>query len=51
VGGLGQAARLARSLAVPVALLLAWEGISLAGWVTPLILRRRRRWRCAGGPT
>jgi NitT/TauT family transport system permease protein len=34
----GRAGRLVRSLAVPVALLLAWEGISLAGWVTPLIL-------------
>jgi NitT/TauT family transport system permease protein len=34
----GSAARLFRSLVVPVALLLAWEGISLAGWVTPLIL-------------
>jgi NitT/TauT family transport system permease protein len=35
---MGSAARLLRSLAVPVALLLAWEGISRAGWVTPLIL-------------
>jgi NitT/TauT family transport system permease protein len=32
------AAALARSLAVPVLLLLAWEGASRAGWVTPLIL-------------
>lgn len=31
-------ARLFRSLLVPVALLLAWEGIARAGWVTPLIL-------------
>jgi NitT/TauT family transport system permease protein len=29
---------IAKSLAVPLVLLLAWEGISLAGWVTPLIL-------------
>src|SRR5512137_1129799 len=35
---MGNSARLVRSLAVPVALLLAWEGISRAGWVTPLIL-------------
>jgi NitT/TauT family transport system permease protein len=35
---MGSAARLVRSLAVPLALLLAWEGISRAGWVTPLIL-------------
>src|SRR5512136_989299 len=35
---MGSAARLVRSLAVPVTLLLAWEGISRAGWVTPLIL-------------
>ena len=35
---MGSASRLVRSLAVPVALLLAWEGISRAGWVTPLIL-------------
>lgn len=27
-----------RSLVVPLALLLAWEGIARAGWVTPLIL-------------
>jgi NitT/TauT family transport system permease protein len=29
---------MARSLIVPVGLLLCWEGISRAGWVTPLIL-------------
>jgi NitT/TauT family transport system permease protein len=29
---------LAKSLVVPLAILLAWEGISRAGWVTPLIL-------------
>jgi NitT/TauT family transport system permease protein len=34
----GGPARLLRSLAVPLALLLAWEGISRAGLVTPLIL-------------
>ncbi len=34
----GSAARLFRSLLVPVTLLLCWEGISRAGWVTPLIL-------------
>jgi NitT/TauT family transport system permease protein len=35
---MGRAAGLGRSLLVPVVLLLAWEGISRAGWVTPLIL-------------
>ncbi|MBK9516431.1 MAG: ABC transporter permease [Anaeromyxobacter sp.] len=35
---MGRAAGLLRSLVVPVALLLAWEGIARAGWVTPLIL-------------
>jgi NitT/TauT family transport system permease protein len=34
----GRVAGLARSLVVPVALLLLWEGIARAGWVTPLIL-------------
>jgi NitT/TauT family transport system permease protein len=34
----GRAARLARSVAVPVLLLAAWEVASRAGWVTPLIL-------------
>jgi NitT/TauT family transport system permease protein len=34
----GRAGALARSLLVPVGLLLLWEGISRAGWVTPLIL-------------
>jgi NitT/TauT family transport system permease protein len=33
-----RAAAAARSLVVPVVILLAWEGISRAGWVTPLIL-------------
>lgn len=28
----------ARSVAVPAALLLAWEAVSRAGWVTPLVL-------------
>jgi len=34
----GRVAGLLKSTAVPVALLLLWEGISRAGWVTPLIL-------------
>src|SRR5512137_690656 len=34
----GGGGRLLRSLAVPVALLLAWEGVARAGLVTPLIL-------------
>ncbi len=35
---MGRAAGVFRSLIVPVVLLAAWEGISRAGWVTPLIL-------------
>ncbi len=35
---MGRVAGLLKSIAVPVALLLLWEGISRAGWVTPLIL-------------
>lgn len=35
---MGRATALARSVVVPVVILLAWEGISCAGWVTPLIL-------------
>jgi NitT/TauT family transport system permease protein len=31
-------ARIARSLVVPVLVLAAWEGISRAGWVSPIIL-------------
>ena len=34
----GRAGALLRSLAVPVGLLLAWEGVSRAGWISPLIL-------------
>ena len=34
----GRAAGLLRSVAVPAALLLAWEAVSRLGWVTPLIL-------------
>jgi len=34
----GKAAGLLRSLLVPVTLLLLWEGVARAGWVTPLIL-------------
>lgn len=33
-----RAARIARSLGVPLAFLAAWEGISRAGWVSPIIL-------------
>jgi len=33
-----RAAALARSLLVPLVVLAAWEGISRAGWVTPIIL-------------
>ena len=35
---MGRAGGVFRSLVVPVVLLAAWEGISRAGWVTPLIL-------------
>lgn len=35
---MGRAMGVLRSLVVPLALLLAWEGIARAGWVTPLIL-------------
>ncbi len=38
MGGAGRLASLARSVAVPAALLLAWEAVSRLGWVTPLIL-------------
>ena len=34
----GRLSSLARSVAVPAALLLAWEAVSRLGWVTPLIL-------------
>ena len=34
----GRAAGLARSFLVPLALLLAWEAVSRAGWVSPLVL-------------
>ena len=34
----GRAAAALRSVAVPAALLLAWEAVSRLGWVTPLIL-------------
>jgi len=34
----GRAAVALRSVAVPAALLLAWEAVSRVGWVTPLIL-------------
>jgi NitT/TauT family transport system permease protein len=35
---LGRTSRLARSLLVPLLLLLVWEIVSRAGWVSPLIL-------------
>jgi NitT/TauT family transport system permease protein len=33
-----RAARIARSLLVPAVLLAAWEGVSRAGWVSPIVL-------------
>ena len=52
---MSRAAALARSLAVPALLLLAWEGASRAGWVTPLILpapsRVLLRWLAYARPT
>ncbi|HTP27740.1 MAG TPA: ABC transporter permease [Anaeromyxobacteraceae bacterium] len=35
---MGRTARLASSLLVPVVLLAVWEGVSRAGWVSPLVL-------------
>jgi NitT/TauT family transport system permease protein len=33
-----RAARIARSLVVPALLLAAWEGVSRAGWISPIVL-------------
>jgi NitT/TauT family transport system permease protein len=38
VTALPGAARIARSLVVPVVVVAAWEGVSRAGWVSPIVL-------------